>query len=882
MTEITARLSTALADRYKLERHLGEGGMATVYLAEDLKHKRKVAVKVLRPELAAVLGAERFVQEITTTANLQHPHILPLFDSGEADGFLYYVMPYIEGETLRNKLNRETQLGIEEAVRITTEVADALDSAHRHNVIHRDIKPENILLHDGRPMVADFGIALAVSTAGGHRLTETGLSLGTPHYMSPEQAMGDREVDARSDVYALACVLYEMLAGEPPYTGPTAQAIVAKVLTEKAAPVSTYRDTVPPHVAGSIQQALNKLPADRFATAAQFAEALVRPDSVSIAAPTGATPATSIGAPAARDWRLPMAVASSVVLVGVVLWLAFRGAEPLPAAPAVRFTLTLPSEIGFGGVNTGRQIAISPDGTLIVYAGATESGLQLHMRRVGDTAIQVVPGTEGAGQPFFSPDGEWLGFVVGRTIRKVQTAGGPVLDVAVTPLGVIGPYWGESGAIIYSSIGTLFTVSSAGGTPARITQNDSAPSLLYWPELLPGGRSAVVTVGQLVINSQVGLLDLQTGELTILVPNGGQARYVSTGHLVYGHASSVLFAIPFDVQTGTVTGEATPVLPSVNVVRTGIQGATQFDVSRNGTAIYMDAATSTSPTELVLVDLDGRAEPLAIETGAQPRFSPDGTRIAYRAGSDIHVHHLTLGTTSRLTFTGQNHYPTWSPDGLHIAFTSLRPGSDNYDVYRRRADGRGDAEHVLSHPFAQGPRVWTDGGRLITVDVHPETQYDLHVLSLDSQPVMRTPYLTNEWNEGAPSLSPDGRWVAYASDESGQLEVYVSAFPEAGGRWKISEGGGADPLWAPDGETIYYLNDADLFAATVQTDPAVSVVGLSRVLTGPFAPDARFTNFDRHPESGRFVMVRRPTGTGVSELTVVVNWFEELKERVGN
>ncbi len=221
MTEITSKLSTALADRYKIERHLGEGGMATVYLAEDLKHKRKVAVKVLRPELAAVLGAERFVQEITTTANLQHPHILPLFDSGEADSFLYYVMPYIEGETLRDKLNRETQLGIDEAVKITTEVADALDYAHRNNVIHRDIKPENILLHDGRPMVADFGIALAVSAAAGGRMTETGLSLGTPHYMSPEQATADKDISARSDVYSLGSVLYEMLAGDPPRVSPT-------------------------------------------------------------------------------------------------------------------------------------------------------------------------------------------------------------------------------------------------------------------------------------------------------------------------------------------------------------------------------------------------------------------------------------------------------------------------------------------------------------------------------------------------------------------------------------------------------------------------------------------------------------------------------------
>ena len=262
MTEITARLSTALADHYQIERRLGEGGMATVYLAEDLKHKRKVALKVLKPDLAAVLGAERFVQEITTTANLQHPHILPLFDSGtagETDGgtpFLYYVMPYIEGETLRDKLDRETQLSIDEAVRIASDVAGALDYAHRHGVIHRDIKPENILLHDGRPMVADFGIALAVSAAAGGRMTETGLSLGTPHYMSPEQATAEKDLSARSDVYSLGSVLYEMLTGSPPHVGASAQQIIMKIVTEEAAPVTSLRKSVPPNVAAAVAKSL--------------------------------------------------------------------------------------------------------------------------------------------------------------------------------------------------------------------------------------------------------------------------------------------------------------------------------------------------------------------------------------------------------------------------------------------------------------------------------------------------------------------------------------------------------------------------------------------------------------------------------------------------
>ncbi|MEE8537867.1 MAG: serine/threonine-protein kinase [Acidobacteriota bacterium] len=279
--ELLDRLKAALADRYTIERELGAGGMATVYLARDLKHERQVAIKVLRPELAAVLGADRFLNEIKTTANLQHPHILPLFDSGQVDGFLYYVMPYIEGETLRDKLSREKQLGIEEAVKITTEVADALDYAHRHNVIHRDIKPENILLQDGRPIVADFGIALAVSAAAGGRMTETGLSLGTPHYMSPEQATAEKDLTNRSDIYSLGAVLYEMLTGDPPHTGSSAQQIIMKIVIEEAQPVTKVRKSVPPNVAAATSKALEKLAADRFDNAAKFAEALTNPEFTS-------------------------------------------------------------------------------------------------------------------------------------------------------------------------------------------------------------------------------------------------------------------------------------------------------------------------------------------------------------------------------------------------------------------------------------------------------------------------------------------------------------------------------------------------------------------------------------------------------------------------
>ncbi|HEY5086468.1 MAG TPA: serine/threonine-protein kinase, partial [Gemmatimonadaceae bacterium] len=304
------RLTRALADRYAIERELGQGGMATVYLAHDLKHDRHVAVKVLHPDLAAVVGAARFLAEIRTTANLQHPHILPLHDSGDADGYLFYVMPYVEGETLRTWLTRERQLPITDAVRIAREVASALDYAHRHGVIHRDVKPENVLLHDGSALVADFGIALAVQQAGGVRMTQTGLSLGTPQYMSPEQAMGEKNIDARTDIYALGAVTYEMLCGDPPFTGSSVQAIVAKMMTERPTPLSTLRDTVPANVEDAVLTALAKLPADRFTSAAHFADALVVSEA---RGSTGVSRAQSPSAARSRSWWVAIAAA---LLVG--------------------------------------------------------------------------------------------------------------------------------------------------------------------------------------------------------------------------------------------------------------------------------------------------------------------------------------------------------------------------------------------------------------------------------------------------------------------------------------------------------------------------------------------------------------------------------------
>ncbi len=391
--------------------------MATVYLAEDVKHKRRVAVKVLKPELAAVLGAERFVQEITTTAALQHPHILPLFDSGEADGFLYYVMPFIDGETLRAKLDRETQLGVEEAVKITTDVADALHYAHTQGIIHRDIKPENILLQNGRPMVADFGIALAVSAAAGGRMTETGLSLGTPHYMSPEQATAEKDISARSDQYSLASVLYEMLAGQPPHLGGSAQQIIMKIITEQAAEVTSLRKSVPEHVAAATAKALEKLPADRFASTRAFAEALANP-----AFTVGGRGKPALRASSGHRTRVvPVLAMVALATTALAAWGWLRPAANATRGAGWKVALPLPDSVPLGN-----DIALSRDGSTLLYDGND----QLWIRTARDVDPYALPGGDGAGFSAISPDGTQIAFHHKPTqqLRVMPIAGGGCKD----------------------------------------------------------------------------------------------------------------------------------------------------------------------------------------------------------------------------------------------------------------------------------------------------------------------------------------------------------------------------------------------------------------------------------------------------------------------
>jgi serine/threonine-protein kinase len=881
MSDILPRLAEALADRYRIERELGAGGMATVYMAEDLKHDRKVALKVLRPELAAVLGAERFVQEIKTTANLQHPHILPLFDSGEADGFLYYVMPYIDGETLRDKLDRETQFGIDEAARITTEVADALDYAHRQGVIHRDIKPENILLHDGRPMVADFGIALAVSAAAGGRMTETGLSLGTPHYMSPEQATAEKEITSRADIYSLGCVLYEMLTGDPPHVGSTAQQIIMKIVTEDAQPVTKLRRSVPPNVTAAVAKAVEKLPADRFSGAQEFSRALADANF------RHGGDAAALAAAGAGPWkRIALATWALVLVFAVLAGLALK--RPEPAKHVQRFTN--PFEDGqvpeyLGGAGFG----ISRDGTALAYRHRLGTNQILMVRRWDEVEASPVRGTEDAAFPAPSPDGTELAFEQNDEVRVLSLAGGPVR----TLMAGWGPVWGADGYIYSSQDSAIFRVPSAGGAAEALTRAAVGEELEV-TDILPGGRYALLEVefsGSQ--EDETRSLDIGSGEMVPLI-SGESPQYTPSGHLLYlvdGDVGSTLMAVRFDPGKLELLGTPLPIIENV----------IHYTVSDDGTLFYSTANRSAfASDQLIWVSRTGEATPVDASWvldgsgrfGVDVSLSPDGGRLAVREetpfGHDIWIKHLDAGPRSRFTFVeAADAEPVWTPDGRNVTFLSNR--GSGWDVWTKPADGTGEAQLLVDIDERIFGAKWSPDGQSLVMQVASES--GAHGIAtirpgLDSVP---TPLVATSAEERLPALSPDGRWLAYQSNETGSWEVYVRPFPNVeGGRWQASVAGGRGPKWSHGGGELFFTDANDeLVAVDVETASGFRA-GRPRSLFA-IPPDWRSwidtgLYFDVAPGDERFIAMRR---IGASDeagpWTVLVNnFFEELKSRVPN
>jgi serine/threonine-protein kinase len=864
MSDALTRLNAALAGRYRALRQLGEGGMAVVYLADDLKHERKVALKVLKPELAAVVGAERFLAEIRTTASLQHPHILPLFDSGSADGFLFYVMPYVEGESLRDRLDREHQLSVEEAVRMVANVAHALDHAHRRGVIHRDIKPANVLVLDGQPMISDFGIALAVTAGGAGRLTETGLSLGTPHYMSPEQATGDQTVGPATDIWALGCVLYEMLVGEPPYTGGTPQAILGRIIAGEPVPVHEHRKSVPANVEAVIRRALEKVPADRFASGGEMAKALAEPGFRH-----GSERGRAIGE-GARWKRLSITTSATTALLLVALaWSLLR---PVPRSAVERFPNPfLPGEepIALTG-----SFDLSSDGTMLVYERQEAAETRLMVRRWEDLAATPVRDTDGASRPVFSPDGASLAFIQDGQVRVLDLSGGPVRTLGPGAT----PHWALDGHL-YARSGSAIRYPEAGGPSEVVSAREEGEGGRRIHAILPDGRRALLgrTPGS---GFEMLTIDLATAETRVLGP-GEQPRYARSGHLLY-LLDQTLMAAAFDGVRGELTGPGTPL----------IDGVQYYSLADDGRLFYSTLTAAARVVELLWVTQAGEVSRVdstwTFDRGENEAWSvsSDGSRIAFRQrASDgsygIWVRDLRRGNSIPLTDDeGDVGWPVWTGEN-EVAYTATARVGAATEVKSRRSDGVGDPQLVAS--IAAGILLNAGDGVLVFGDgASQDIRWFRPGVDAEPRPLLADP----DYQERSPADSPDGRWIAYATNESGRLEVEVRPFPEVENfRWTISQNGGNSPKWSASGDEIFFrAPDGTMMAVRVRAggtfdhDPPRPLFPIPDGIDVPGARLAYEVTSD-----GRFMMSRRLDRGAPDTLpgfVLVTNFLEELKERV--
>ena len=870
-------LNGALADRYSVEREIGQGGMATVYLATDVRHHRKVALKVLHPELSAVIGSERFLKEIEVTANLQHPHILPLFDSGEAGEQLFYVMPFVEGETLRSRLDRERQLPIDEAVAIAREVADALEYAHGRGVVHRDIKPENILLQRGHALVADFGIALAVQHAGGQRMTQTGLSLGTPQYMSPEQAMGEKQLDPRSDIYSLAAVTYEMLAGEPPFGGATVQAIVAKVIAAEPERITTTRRNVSAAMAAAVHRGLEKVPADRFQSAAAYSAALVGRDAAatSAASANGVAPA-AIAAPA-RSMFTSRAVLGSIAAAAAAVALAAAFAigrmttrtatatdEPIMATLA-------PAPNERWGTN-GQDFSVSPNGRRI----AVISGDSLVVRSLDSLGSQAVRNTRGATLPFWSPDGRSIGFFADNQLKTVDVATGAVrgLCPAARPTGGT---WGSDGTILFvpdQSTG-LYRTGVSGGTCENLKIALPEAALDGRPYFFPDAKHFVFTTD---LAAYLGELGRDSVSLLVNLPRA-RAVFAAPAYLLYtpdGSPNLTIFAQRIDVRSRKLIGEPVKVLDDVphGGGNTSLSAATAGTlVARVRTAIGSAFLSSISRGG-ELRDTLRAFRPL---TFGPYRLSHDGRRLVF-GGFQFDVLDLerrlttTLiaGTPDRSLFQ----FGQWSPKDTAIAY--MRRDSVGGRIVLINVATSAARTLTSNFPPARSPKLedWSADGRHLAYSLPPGTEAALSEAWIYDISTGTSQRLFNfEGAETVLRIAPNGRSIANVSAGV----VYVRSFPAGGTPVRVSPESGRNPRWRADGRELYYLDGKSAIVAVQMRDDGTPASVPQVVVPASVFLGARMNlsnlDFEPSPDGKEFHVtysLQRETAT----LTVLTNWWK--------
>jgi eukaryotic-like serine/threonine-protein kinase len=876
---------------YKVVSLLGAGGMGEVYQAHDTKLDRNVAIKVI--PWAFVNDADRlsrFQREARTLASLNHPNIGTIYGLEQSGTMHYLVLELVAGQTLAERIVGGA-LKIKESLNVASQIAEALEAAHEKGVIHRDLKPANVkVTPEGRVKVLDFGLAKAYRGDGEQDLsnaptvtamgTEEGRILGTPAYMSPEQARG-KTVDKRTDIWAFGCVLYEMLAGKATFRGQTVSDTIAAVL-EREPDWQALPPATPAKIRDLLRRSLQK---DSQRRLRDMGDARIEIEEA-LAAPVVAEPTAATNSARAR-WvgALPWGVAFLllVAVTGIVIWNR-KSSPPISPVAVSRVAIALPPDQPLAGLEIGTAVALSPDGTRLVYAAHQGGIQQLYLRPLGGLEAKPIPGTEGAVQPFFSSDGQWLGFFADGKLKKISVSGGEALSLgdANDPRGAS---WGSQGMIIFAPTrnSALQKVSDAGGTPQPLTRFVKDESSHRWPEFLPSGEAVLFAAyygGGNWNNAQLSVQSVMTGERRDLAQGGTHPHYAPSGHLVYAQGGT-LMAVPFDANRLVVTGAAVPV--QEGVLQSTFSGAAQYSFSATGSLVYVPVSVQATQRRLVWVSRNGAEQPVAAPARAYrgPRISPDGQEVAVAIEgqeTQVWLFNLSRDTLTRLTFQGNTNYnPVWTRDGKRIVFTSVGQG-----LYWQPADGSGGLERL--NEFGGSPNSWSPDGTLLAFeDGTFSTGRDIWVMHLGDrkeEPFLRTPF-----NEGAAQFSPDGRWLVYASNESGRYEIYVQPYPGPGGKWQISTDGGEEPLWNSNGRELFYRSGNKMIAVEITTQPSFSAGNPKVLFAGQYQPSPNpvpNANYDVSPDGQRFLMLK-PGGqeqAGPTQINVVLNWFEELKQKV--
>jgi serine/threonine-protein kinase len=875
---------------YEVVGQIGRGGMGEVYRARDTRLGRDVAIKVLpesfarRPERIA-----RFEREAKTLAALNHPNVAAIHGLEESQGTTALILELVEGPTLADRIGARP-LSIAEALSIARQIADALEAAHDKGIIHRDLKPANIKVRpDGTVKVLDFGLAKAFDAAPvvdasesptltSPAATMAGVVMGTAAYMSPEQAEG-LEVDQRSDIWSFGVVLYEMLTGARLFGGESVQRVMAKVLER-----DVDLGAVPPATPASIRRLLRRcLERDPKRRLHHIADARVEIDEALSGGPEVVASVVA-SRPAYLTWGLAVISLVLAAVAGFSLWRSMR-TEPLQVA---RFEITRGALPEFGSPYS--DVAVSPDGASVVDSvGELPADARLFLRRSNQIEATLLRGSERGRSPFFSPDGQRVGFIddVESALKQVSVLGGPPTTIASIGRPIGGASWGPDDTIVFGGGATeaLWQVSARGGEPRRLTTVASGGNPLghNFPEILPNGKAVLFTMSAITPEaSRIAVASLETGAVTELIPGGGQARYVPTGHILYG-VDGTLRAVPFDQDRLSISGNPVPVVEDVMVKATG---AAVFAVAGNGSLVYLTSPPSTGARrELVWVERDGRETHIAFADGAPawPRLSPDGTRAAFFA-RDVWVVDLARGTPSRITDTGNINFVFWHPDGRRVLFATFTNGK--MQMHLQSADGSGKPEplaFVSKVGSAVSPEGWTADGRIVAAYTTPQQGFDIGILSPGSDAIQ--PFLSTQSNEDSLTISRDGRWIAYESDRTGQYEVYVERFPEGGDRRAISAPmGGEDPVWSHSGTELFYrrLKDKAMMVVPVSTGAAFTSGPATMLFQGNYY-ETGGRQYDVDREGRRFLVFKNvspPSDSAPPRLILVQNFFEELKRLV--